>query len=123
MTPVERTFSLPIDMPYEEMLSRLEKDRFSRVPFYDRSPNNIVGILHLRDIFAFDRERQAGGEQDIRSILIEPIFVKPDDRLEKLLYNFQKRRVHMAIVKNPDGTVAGIVTMDDVLEDLFGELK
>ncbi len=123
MTPVERTFSLPVDIPYEEMLDRLKENRYSRVPFYEGSPNNVVGILHLRDIFAFDHKRQAGGEQDFRSILIEPIFVKPTDRLEELLYNFQKRRVHMAIVKNPDGFVAGVVTMDDVLEDLFGELE
>lgn len=123
MTPADRLFSLPIDMDYEEMLKKLDENRYSRVPLYAGNPNNIVGILHLRDIFAFDHQRRAGGEQDIRSVLIDPIFVGPAERLEDLLHRFQKQRVHMAIVVHPDDTVAGVVTMDDVLEDLFGEIE
>ena len=123
MVPRTDMVALDVNDPFEDNFRTLCNSVHTRYPLYEDSQDNIVGILHLRDIFAFDHQRQAGGEQNIRSILIEPIFVKPDDRLEELLDNFKKRRVHMAIAKNPDGTVAGIVTMDDVLEDLFGELE
>jgi len=123
MTPAESVFSLPIDLGYEEILDKLKGKNFSRIPFYDGISDNIVGILHLRDLFAFDHRRRSGGEQDIRSILIAPIVVEPDEKLETLLNAFQQRRTHMAIVKRAKGRIEGIVTMDDVLEDLFGEIE
>jgi len=123
MTPATEIFSLPISLEYDDILIRLKKERYSRVPFYEGSPNNIVGILHVRDLFAHDRKRKAGQEEDFGTLLRKPIFVTPNLKLEELLLEFQKKRMHMAIVMKPKGSVDGLVTMDDVLEDLFGEIE
>ncbi len=123
MTPAERIFMLAVDTPYDEMLTRLKERLYSRVPIFAGTRNNIIGILHLRDLFAFDHRRRAGAEEDIRSILIEALFVEPDEKLENLLHQFQKQRVHMAVVRKDRGPIEGVVTMDDVLEDLFGEIE
>lgn len=123
MTPAEKILSLPTTMPYEEMLDKLKHRPFSRIPFYQDNRDNIVGILHVRDLFAFDHARRGGGEQNLTSVLLEPLFVMSDMKLEDLLKQFQQRRIHLAVVKDDDGPVLGIVTMDDVLEDLFGEIE
>jgi CBS domain containing-hemolysin-like protein len=123
MTPANMIFTLPIDAPYEDILRKIKEARLSRVPFFAGEPNNIIGILHVRDLFAFDRRRRMGGAQDLNSILIKPLFVAPDQKLEELLRDFQQKRVHMAIVKEKEGPIRGVVTMDDVLEELFGEME
>lgn len=123
MTPAEHIFSLSVDAPYERMLDEIKSHRHSRVPFYTGDRNNIVGILHVRDLFAFDRKRSAMGEGNIRTLLRVPLFVSPDHKLEELLKNFQEKRMHMAVVRGSGEIVEGIVTMDDVLEDLFGEIE
>ena len=122
MTRADHIMSLPADMPYEDMLEKLSHKPFSRIPFYRDSKDDIVGILHVRDLFAFDHARRSEGEQDLSSMLREPLFVNSDLKLEDLLQQFRQSRMHMAIVKD-DGPVLGIVTMDDVLEDLFGEME
>jgi putative hemolysin len=123
MTPAEKIIALPVTMPYKDILDILKHRPFSRIPFYQDSKDNIVGILHVRDLFAFDHARQTGGEKDITSVLLEPLVVMSDMKLEDLLQHFKQRRMHMAIVKDNDGPVLGIVTMDDVLEDLFGDIE
>jgi len=122
MTPANRMITLPMDMPYDEILEKIKHKRFSRIPFYQGSADNIVGILHVRDLFGFDHARRAGGEQELSAMLREPLFVSSNLKLEDLLKQFKQRRMHMAIVKD-GGPVLGIVTMDDVLEDLFGEIE
>lgn len=123
MTPADRIMSLPADMPYADMLEKLKHKPFSRIPFYRDNSDNIVGILHVRDLFAFDHARRAGSERELSSMLREPLFVTLNLKLEDLLKQFRQRRMHMAIVKDDQGPVLGIVTMDDVLEDLFGEIE
>lgn len=122
MTSGGRIFALPVDLPYEKMLAEIKETMFSRIPLFEGDHDNIIGVLHVRDLFAFHRKRQSGGDRDIRSIIREPLFVPPDKRLEDLLHDFQQSGVHMAIVKD-SGKVVGVVTMDDVLEELFGRIE
>jgi putative hemolysin len=123
MTPAEHIFSLPVEAPYETILDEIKSHRHSRVPFYAGDNNNIVGILHVRDLFAFDRKRSATGEGNIRTLLRTPLFATPNRKLEELLKDFQEKRIHMAVVRGAGDIVEGIVTMDDVLEDIFGEIE
>ncbi len=122
MTPAGRLFALPVDLPYEEMLSEIRATQYSRIPLFEGGHDDIIGVLHVRDLFAFHRKRSAGGEQGVRSITRQPVFVSCDKKLEDLLRDFQQSGVHMAVVKAGD-RIAGIVTMDDVLEELFGEIE
>ncbi|MFH1831139.1 MAG: hemolysin family protein [Pseudomonadota bacterium] len=123
MTPVERIFALPIDMPYERLMEEIRSTQFSRVPFYEGSRSNFIGILHVRDLFSFNMRRAAGEDAQLRSLLREPLFVKQNAPLEDVLKEFQKGRMHMALVMDDAGKFMGLVTMDDVLEELFGEIE
>lgn len=122
MTPAEQLFSLPVTLSYEELLTRLRQTTFSRIPMVEKDQKNIVGILHVRDLFTFDQQRMTGGQESIRSILHAPLFVEKRERIESLLKKFQESQIHMAIIRER-GTIVGVVTMDDVLGELFGERR
>jgi len=123
MTSQEHLFMLPVDISYERMLEEIRATNFSRIPIYEKDRNHVIGILHVRDLFGFHQKQQQSKTEDIRSLLHTPIFVKGDEALEPLLRKFQEYRVHMAIVVNEKHRLIGIVTMHDVLVELFGEMK
>jgi putative hemolysin len=83
----------------------------------------VAGILHVRDLFALHRKRQAGEHIDVRDILHSPLFINETIPLEELLREFQRTQMHMAMVRGSSGDLKGVVTMDDVLEELFGEME
>ena len=122
MTPASKIFSLPADLEYTELLKNVRVSGFSRIPVYESNPGNIIGILHIKDLFTYNSSLIAGGEENIRSILIKPIFVSEGLKLEALLSEFQEKRKHIALVKNSRDQIIGLVTMHDILEDLFGEM-
>lgn len=123
MTPAERIFSLPIDLPYEQMIGEIKSTQYSRVPFYEGDKSNYIGILHVRDLFSFHRRRINDKDIDLRMLFMQPLFVSEATPLEDLLKEFQRAQLHMALVKNMKGKVVGIVTMDDVQKELFGEME
>jgi len=122
MTPAEQIFTLPTDLPYELVIEEIRSTQYSRIPFHEGEALNIVGILHIRDILPIHTKKMAGEEIDLMDELIPALYVGRTTPLEKLLKEFQRTHVHMAIVKDGD-SVSGLVTMDDVLEELFGEIE
>lgn len=123
MTEAQSVFSLSIDVPYERLIEDIRSVQFSRIPFYEGEKSNIIGILHVRDLFSFHRRRLSGKTEDIRGILHEPLFVDAATPLEVLLKEFQRTQIHMAIVRGEGNKLEGIVTMGDVLEELFGAME
>ncbi len=123
MTPAEKMFALNIALSYEDMLNQLRPEGYSRIPFYEGTRDTIIGILHVRDLFAFDTRHRKGQTQSLREILRPPLFVEPDLKLEVLLREFQQKRMHMALVRKPGKPIEGIVTMHDALVNLFGEIE
>ena len=123
MTPKERIFMLPIDLPYDRLMEEVRSTQFSRVPFYEGDRANIIGVMHVRDLFSFEMRKGAAGGSDIRSLMRPMVVVDTKSPLESLLKEFKKGRAHMAIVIDEGGYIKGLVTMDDVLEELFGEIE
>ena len=123
MTPVERIFMLPVDLPYDRLMEEIRCTQFSRVPFYDGDRANVIGVLHVRDLFSFDMKRGVDGGGDIRTLMRPMVVVDTNAPLENLLKEFQKGRAHMAIAIDEGGYIKGLVTMDDVLEEMFGEIE
>lgn len=123
MTPAEKIFALPTDMPYERLIEEVKSTQYSRIPFYEGASTNFVGVLHVRDLFSFSRRRSSGVDADLRILLMRPLFVGEATPLEELLKDFQRTQLHMAIVRNSRDEVTGLVTMDDVQEELFGEIE
>ena len=121
MTPRVDMFCLPVVMGMEEMKRQIIDHGYSRIPVYGSGGiDDVLGILYARDLLA----RAAGLGQAVRveSLLKKPFFIPAQRQADTLLRDFQIRKVHMAIVVDEYGGVEGLVTMEDVLEGLFGDI-
>lgn len=124
MTPAEKIVYLDGSKTVAEVVDFIAEEGFSRYPVWDGSATNIVGITHIRDIF----ERIAGdpasamGSVKIRDVAEAAMYVAETMRIDDLLRSFQKQRTHMALVVNEYGTIVGLVTIEDLLEELVGEI-
>jgi putative hemolysin len=120
MTPRDRVFALSYDLPTARLLKEVAARGFSRVPIYQKSLDNVRGILNAKDLL-----RPSVGQvgRTLGELLHEPLFVPRTTPIKRVFLTFKQRKVHMAIVVNEYGKVLGLVTMDDVLAQLFGTLR
>jgi len=135
MVPRPDIFSLPGDMPLDEGFQRIADEQHSRVPIYDpqRGPEHIIGVLYARDLLRWLRYRLAGSAASPPSTwssdlklqhLMREVLVVPETKpLTDLLTEFKERKRHLAVVVDEFGSTAGIVTVEDILELLVGEIK
>lgn len=123
MTPFSMVVSFAIETPYPTLLDQIRATQFSRIPIYEGKPSNIVGLLYVKDLPAFDRRRQKEPDISIREILRSPLFVSRQKNIEDLLQEIRQSRIHMAIAVDEKKKPVGIVTMHDILEELFGEVE
>ena len=118
LTPRVDIVAIPEDAPLEDIAEIFRSQRFSRIPVYRDSIDNIIGVLHEKDFNNMIYEKKS----DISEIFHNVVFVPEKMKTSKLLRTFQKSKVHMAIVVDEFGGTAGIVTLEDVLEGLVGEI-
>lgn len=133
MVPRHSIFSLPADMPLEDAMARVVEEQHSRVPVYDpeKGKENIIGLLYSKDLSRMMHMRLAAGVSfaenparlRVRNIMREVLFVPEAKPVSDLLVEFQKRKRHLAIVVDEFGSTSGLVTVEDVLEQLVGELE
>jgi len=121
MVPKHRVFALPEDMKVGEALKVLKSVKFSRIPIYRGSLDQITGILYTRRILPLTLKPE-DFDRPIKDFADEPFFVTEFLTLDELLDQMQKTRRHMAIVVDEYGNTAGIVTLDDILREIVGEL-
>jgi putative hemolysin len=121
MTPRTSVFALPLSTRQREAVEALKENRFSRVPVYEKSLDRVVGILHARELLRAKGQR---GVEDpgLRPFLRKAHFVPLSKKLDVLFRELQKHRNHLAVVVDEYGKTAGIVTLEDLLEELFGEI-
>jgi putative hemolysin len=128
MTPQGEVFSVNLLTPWPELLSSLRDTGHSRIPMWQGSPNNIVGILLVKRLLALVATQHQGGRnrspspRHIHKLLLPPRFVPQTKAADELLEEFQARRAHMAIVVDEHGRATGVVTLDDLLEELVGAM-
>ncbi len=129
MVPRPDIVSVSVDTPLEELLRGLVEHQHSRLPVYERSPEQFMGVLFVKDLFRVWLERQAAqqaGRQarefKLRSLLRDVLIVPETKPLDQLLEEFRQRRRQMALVVDEFGTIAGLVTVEDVLKRVVGEL-
>jgi CBS domain containing-hemolysin-like protein len=122
MVPRIAMVSLPASATLEEAIDILIDEGHSRVPVYEETIDEVVGILYAKDLLPFLKgsvaERPA-----LRSILRTPVFVPESMSVDDLLHEFQRRKVHIAIVLDEYGGTAGLVTIEDLLEEIVGEIQ
>lgn len=97
------------------------KHGFSRIPVYDKEPDNVVGVVYAKDLFKALR-RNGGKDQTVADVMREAYFVPETMRVSDLLRELQAKRVHIAIVVDEYGDVAGLATLEDVIEEIVGEI-
>jgi CBS domain containing-hemolysin-like protein len=122
MVPRIDMLAIDIQTPLPEALDVLLESGYSRVPVFEGRVDNIIGILYAKDLLKVWRDGNGSGD-DIRSLLREPYFVPEAKKVDELLAEMQHRRVHMAIVVDEYGGVAGAVTLEDVIEEILGEIQ
>ncbi|MGZ4481743.1 MAG: hemolysin family protein [Gaiellales bacterium] len=121
MVPRPDMVALPLDMPVADLLRVVLDHPYTRYPVYEEELDNVVGVLHVRDMFRALHDR--GLERvDVRSILRPAIVVPETKRLDELLAEFRATSNHMAIVVDEYGSVAGLATLEDLLEEIVGEI-
>ena len=122
MRPRPEVISLSVELPPEECLQAVLDSPYTRYPVYRDEPEHIIGVLHLRDLLNAMNERGMAAV-DIESILRPPYFVPETKDIAALLGEFRKTNQHMAIVVDEYGDMEGIVTLEDVLEEIVGEIE
>jgi putative hemolysin len=120
MTPAERMFALPYEWSLARILEAAQKNRYSRVPVYRGSRDNIVGILLVKDLVGL--ARGLGVTRSLGEMLLPAYYVPKATKCDYLFRQMQRRKTHMAVVVNEYGRTIGVVTMEDLLEELFGEI-
>ena len=120
MVPRVDIVSVAMSDNFNEIVKQLIKTNHSRVPVRNESLDDIVGILHIKDVLAnlFLKEKQ-----NIKSLLKKPIFVSPSISLLDLLYEMRVKRRHLALVVDEYGGIDGLVTIEDLVEELVGEIE
>lgn len=119
MVPSTQMVTVNLGMSAEEIRSIIAEEQFSRYPVIGKDLNDIRGILYAKDFL----NAAASGEVDIRKLIKPPFFIPETMKISNLLKEMQKRRVHMALVIDEYGGVSGLVTLEDLLEEIVGEIR
>jgi putative hemolysin len=120
MIPRTEVVGIEADCPFEEALRIARESHHSRFPVYEENLDSIIGIIHSKEILDYvDRP----ADFSLRRLARPPYFVPESKRIETLLQSFRRRRVHLAVVVDEYGGVEGIVTLEDIVEQIVGEIR
>lgn len=121
MTPRTNVFAIDINDPSEKYIDTLMELRYSRIPVFDEDSDNIIGIIHIKDYLI--KAREDGFENvDLHEILRKPFFVPDTKYIDTLFFELQKTRQHIAILIDEYGGFSGIVTLEDIIEEVMGNI-
>ncbi|MEK7825007.1 MAG: hemolysin family protein [Nitrospirota bacterium] len=120
MVPKHKVIAIDIDTPPEKVLDFIVESGFSRYPVYKERLNHIVGILYNKDIFKVMEEKRP---IFLKDLVRPPYFIPETVMISRLLRELQRKRVHMAIVVSEHGEVSGLATIEDLLEEIVGEIE
>jgi putative hemolysin len=120
MIPRMDIVALDLSLPEDEVLDRAAQTIHTRLPVYEDVLDNLVGILHLQDVFKY--VRQSPRARGLRQLVRPALFVPEPMPLNELLRTFQQRQTQIALVVDEHGSVEGLVTLEDIVEELVGEV-
>ncbi len=119
MRPRIDVFALDVELEYSEVLSEIVKQGYSRIPVYRDNVDTIIGILYVKDLLPYLEQKQF----DWPTLLREPIFVPENKKLDDLMVEFQEKKVHLAVVVDEYGGTSGLVSLEDVIEEIVGDIS
>ena len=118
MRPRTEMVAFDKSITFAELLTAIVDSGFSRVPVYDGTPDRVIGVLYIKDVLPHLHKV----DFDWHTLLREPYFVPESKKLDDLLKEFQSEKVHLAVVVDEYGGVSGIITMEDVIEEIVGDI-
>ncbi|MBI4505951.1 MAG: HlyC/CorC family transporter [Chloroflexi bacterium] len=121
MVPRPEMVCIPVTATYQDVLDAARTKGFSRLPVYEHDLDHIIGVLHVKDLLGLDEAARA--RFGVRALMREPLFLPEAVPIHRLLAEFRRRRRHMAILIDEFGGTAGLVTVEDAVEELLGELR
>jgi putative hemolysin len=119
MTPRADMFVVEVDSPLD--LKTIAESGFTRIPVIEGDTDHVVGILNIKDIFMHQATSETPA--DVRALMRPPYFVPENKKLDRMLHQFKSRKNHMAIIVDEHGGVSGLITLEDALEELVGEIR
>ncbi|GAA4376002.1 hemolysin family protein [Hymenobacter koreensis] len=120
MVPRTRIAAIDVDTPQDELFETVYNEGYSRIPVYEDNIDNIVGVLYVKDLLPLVRRK----EDVVLAKIMRPAFFVPETKkINRLLRQFQRKHMHMAVVSDEFGGVSGIVTIEDIMEELVGEIQ
>ena len=122
MVPRVSMVILPVDATFDDAIDRVVDEGHSRIPVYEETVDQIVGILYAKDLLPY-LKADVGPRPALRTLLRAPVFVPESMTVDDLLHELQRRRVHLAVVLDEYGGTAGLVTIEDLLEEIVGEIQ
>ena len=122
MTPRSDIFFLAIDRPLHEIIAEVCKSRHTKIPIYQENRDNVCGILHSRDLLGIDVDKFSKDPLRLQGLLRKPYFVPESKQAADLFRTFRERKLSIALTVDEYGGVTGLVTMEDLLECIFGEI-
>lgn len=120
MVPSEKMAALELSMPPEKIMEAVRSGAHTRMPVYEGDPHNIVGIVNTKDLFYLFSLR---GIVVLEDALYPPLYLKPDEQLDNALRLFRKAKRPMALVRGEDGKIVGLITLEDVIEEIVGDIE
>jgi CBS domain containing-hemolysin-like protein len=129
MVPRNDMVAVPVQTNLDELLRITLEHKYSRLPVYEDRPEQVIGMVHYKDLMRAWQERKLAWDRkqpqrpfNLRRFLRRPLIVPETKPLNQLIDDFRKNHTHMAIVADEFGTIVGVVTLEDVLEQIFGEI-
>jgi len=121
MTPRTNVFALDISTPIEELIDKVIEERYSRIPVYEEDIDDIIGVLYMKDMLSGIRKCDLT-QDSIRSLLRQPYFVPETKNIDALFKELQNSNNYMALLIDEYGGFSGIVTMEDLIEEVMGNI-
>jgi putative hemolysin len=120
MTPKEKIVSIDMDAKIDDILAKALESGYSRLPVYKGPPENIIGVINMKDLLGLSA---SNGLIVMQDIIYPPVFIDSAKKVAELLKDFQKGHAHIAIVTGPGGRLEGLITLEDLLEEIVGEIN
>jgi CBS domain containing-hemolysin-like protein len=123
MTPRVDIFSVSVDTTFEELMQTITDSGHSRIPLYNESLDNIVGIIYAKDLLPYLGDEELRKNLSLEKISRKVIFVPESKYISELMHEFQEKKLHIGIVVDEYGGTSGLISLEDILEEIVGEIR
>jgi putative hemolysin len=117
-----RVVAISLDSSLDDIVEIINSEKFTRIPVYEDSIDNIVGVLHVKDLLLYFTNNRENLPFDIKNFIRKPYFVPESKKLDELFRELQVKKIHMVVVVDEYGGTAGIITVEDLLEEIVGSI-